>query len=127
LEQAARLAHGAQAALQAASLVDIEPAPIIAALEELTTKLGLADVDAVLNLNGPAEAIQATSDLLEHYIREVRVAAAVQHGYIALRDLVHGLERDFSQADTPVAKRIAARIHTGLEDAENAIQAARTQ
>lgn len=125
IEEAARCAQGAKAALEAAALVDAEPAPIVAALERLTVRLGLVDVDAILNVSGPAEAIEATADVLEHMQREVAIGAAVQHGYIALRELAQGLERDFSASETDTAQRIAARIHQGLEVAEQAIEAAK--
>jgi hypothetical protein len=122
---ASQYAEGARAALEAAALVDVDPAPIIAGIEALTTRLGLAGLDQVLIAEGPGEALQATADMIEHYQREVAVGAAVQHGYIALRALLEGLERDFNAGGSEISLRIAARIHAGLEDAENAIKEAK--
>jgi hypothetical protein len=122
----AGLAEGARAALQAAALVDADPAPIIAALERLERRVQVGALEA-LEMGGPEEMIDAATDMLEHLQREVAVGAAVQHGYVALRELMAGLLRDFAAADTETAQRIAARIQAGLDDAYDAIEAAKQE
>lgn len=120
----ASLAHGARAALEAAALVDADPAPIIAATERLHAKLEALGEQAGLDVAaqfGAAEAIDAVCDVVEHLVREVRTGAAVAHGYRDLRDVLERLERDFTAAETETATRIAARIHAGLEQAEESI------
>jgi len=124
--EAAELARGAKAALEAAALVDLEPAPIIAALERLGTHIQDAGtVEAILAVGGTADAIDHVAEQLVHYQREIEIGAAVQHGYIRLRDLAATLLRDFASADTDTARRIAARIETALDEAEEAIENAK--
>jgi hypothetical protein len=129
VRRAAQMAHGAKAALEAAALVDVDPAPVIAALERFVERVGqdAAAVQGDLYMSEPAVAIDRATELVEHYRREVRVGAAVQHGYLALRDLLGGLLRDFSAAETETARRIAARINTGLESAAEAIEQAKRE
>jgi hypothetical protein len=120
----AHLVEGSRAALEAAGLVDADPAPIIAATERLHERLEALGAAAGLDVAaqfGAAEAIDAVTDVVEHLTREIRTGAAVATGYRGLRDLLEGLERDFSAAETETASRIAARIHTGLEEAEESI------
>jgi hypothetical protein len=124
--EAGMRAHAARAALHAATLVDAEPAPIIAALELLAVRLQSSHVDAALDL-GPAEAIEVAGDLVEHYQREVAIGAAVQHGYIALQALLENLHRDFTAADSETARRTAVRIRTGLDTAAEAVEFAKTE
>lgn len=122
-QQAARLAAGARDALQAAHLIDVEPAPIIAALERLERRVQ-AGVFEAMEISGTEGAIDCVADILEHLQREVEIGAAVQHGYVELRDLLRGLHRDFSAASTDTAARIAMRIEAGLESADDAIKTA---
>lgn len=126
----AGLAEGARAALQAAALVDAEPAPIIAATERLHAKLEELGTHAGLDVAasfGAAEAIDAVTDVVEVLTREIRAGAAVVRGYGRLHQLAQDLQRDFTAAKSETATRIAARIATGLEEADDLIRKARGQ
>jgi hypothetical protein len=126
LGRAVMAVEGAKAALEAATLVDLEPPPIVAALDRLVARLGAVEVEDALVLGDPVAAIDAAADLVAHMQVEVATGAAVQHGYVALRDLALGLERDFTAADSETSRRLAARIHEGLAGAKEAIRVART-
>jgi hypothetical protein len=123
------LVHAARSALDAAALVDVEPGPVAAAFERLVDELAAHGVDTTLpgSQSSPAVMIDATVGIVAFALQERAIGAAVQHGYAVLRGLVEGLERDFAAADTHIAARTAARLHAGLEEAEQAIRAARGQ
>jgi hypothetical protein len=127
VREAATLVHGAKAALEAAALVDAEPAPIIAAalrLSDRLTELGVeADIEVAAQL-GAAEAIDAVTDLVGGMVAVARRASGAQGAYRRLETLCERLEAEFSEAGTETAKRIAGRLHTALEDAQQAVQAA---
>jgi hypothetical protein len=124
---AATLAHGAKAALEAAQLVDAEPAPIIAAafrLSDRLTELGVeADIEVAAQL-GAAEAIDAVTDLVGGMVAVARRASGAQGAYRRLQTLCERLEAEFAEAGTETSKRIAGRLNTALEDAQQAVQAA---
>lgn len=124
--KAGALAAAAKTALEAAALAEIDPAPIIAALERLEHRVQIGTFET-LEIEGVAGAVDAAALALEHYMREVTVGVAVQHGYVQLRSLLQDLARDFDAAASHTSIRIAARIHTGLEDAENAIANAKRE
>jgi hypothetical protein len=119
------LVHAARAALDAAALVDVEPGPVMAAIERFY-ETAFPDENIVMPGDVVYELGQAAG-LVAHYRREAAIGAAVQHGYLRLRELAESLERDFAAADTHIAARTAARLHAGLEEAEHAIRAARGQ
>lgn len=122
---AAHLAHGAKAALEAAALVDVEPAPIIAALERLAEQMEGPELAAALELHGPVAAIDQVAEAMRAWQTRVAEVEATAAGYERLRVLAYGLERDFSAGEGETAQRIAARIHIGLEEAEQAIENAK--
>lgn len=125
--RATQLAHGAREALEAAALVDADPAPLVKALERFGERLDALYVNDWLRPDDPTEALDDVASFVEDWQREVQVGVAVQHGYLALRELLEGLLRDFDAADTDTARRIATRIHTGLDSASEAIEAAKRE
>lgn len=120
----AELAQGAKAALEAMALVDADPAPVTAALEDFARRLDAFDWVAP---DEPVASLDAVATHVEAWRIEVRTAEAVQHGYLALRTVLNRLLTDFSAAQTETAQRYAARIQTALESAEQAIQQARQE
>jgi hypothetical protein len=130
ITEAAEAAHGARAALEAAQLVDAEPAPIIAAafrLSDRLTELGVeADIEVAAQL-GAAEAIDAVTELVAGMVVVARRASAAQGAYRRLQTLCERLEAEFSEAQTETAKRIAGRLHTALDEAEQAMTSATRQ
>jgi hypothetical protein len=127
ITEAAEAARGAKAAFEAAALVDAEPAPIIAAafrLSDRLTELGVeADIEVAAQL-GAAEAIDAVTELVGGMVAVARRASGTQGAYRRLQTLCERLEAEFSEAGTETSKRIAGRLHTALEDAQQAVQAA---
>jgi hypothetical protein len=125
--QAVSLSQGAKAALEAAALVDAEPAPIIAALHKLTAKLdenGIADalvLEDLTEISGPAEALEHVGELLVAANSQVKVGHASIYAYNLLHTLLDGLLIDFRSADSETSRRIAARIESGLDAAHSAI------
>lgn len=123
----ADIAQGARAAFEAAALVDVDPAPVTAALERFAVALDHAEVQAALEVSGPAEAIDVVVDLVRHYRREVAIGAALQLGFLRLETLAETLLRDFTVGDTDTSRRIAARIDTALSEAHESIENAKKE
>lgn len=121
----AGLAEGARAALEAAALVDADPAPITAALIRLDARLEDVGLASVLEAEGIEAALSELGDVVEAAQGSVIHGKAFAKGFFALKDLLQGLERDFSASDTPTAQRITARIHMGLEDAVETMEKVR--
>lgn len=126
LGAAANMAYGAKVALEAAALVDADPAPIVAALERFADTVEATDVADALTVSLP-DALDLAGAWVAQAQRASAVAATVHQGYASLRELLEGLARDFDASDTPTAQRIAARIHKGLDVAAEAITAATNQ
>lgn len=126
---AASLAHGAKAALEAARLVDAEPAPIIAASERLVANLELLGVESGIEIAaqfGAAEAIDAVTELVGDLIGVARRNVALQTAYQELDELTERLQVDFEAAGSETSTRIAARIHSAREAARTAMKNTRT-
>lgn len=125
-EVAADLARGAKAALEAAALVDAEPAPIVAALERLDQRVDIGAL-AALEVGGPAAAIDAATDLIDELRHASRVNAAAAQAYTDLRSLLLNLQQTFTSAQSETSLRLAARIHLALEETQRALDAAAEQ
>jgi hypothetical protein len=112
-------------ALEAAEKVEsaTSPAAIDKALENLNQELVDAGLMAEFLSAESAEAMLRSMLVGVRKLRgELTIAQTVESGYGRLRELLEGLLRDFSQAETETAARIAARIDAGLTDAEAAIE-----
>jgi len=124
-ERAASLVHAAKSALEAAALVDAEPAPILAAADRLIKTLDRigydgAEVEAAARF-GAAEAVDAVAGMVEGLWRSAQRGEAYARAYDVLRDLCGRLHEDFAGAGSTVADRFAARIATAVQEAEQRI------
>lgn len=118
-------AKGAKEALEAAALVDSDPAPIIAAAERLHKNLALLGADAGIDIAadfGAAEAIDAVTDLVGDFSRIARHNAGLEAAYQRLHELLARLRTDFAAAGSETAKRIADRIESAMDDAAEAMK-----
>jgi hypothetical protein len=118
--RALRLEHAqvAKVALEAASLAqNIGPGEIDRALGELQNELAAAGLLAVSMEMEPADFLREVLRAVVGWRERADDMDATVRAYMRLVDLCDGLERDFTAGDSPVSRRIAARIHTALEDA----------
>jgi len=114
--------RNAKTALEAAALVqNIGPGEIEVALGKIQAELEGAGVLAESMELEPAEFLKRTLAAVVHWRNQVEVGRGIAFGYGALRTLLELLERDFTAADTETSRRIAARIHRGLEEADQKI------
>lgn len=118
-------AEAAKLALEAAALADdLGPGEITAALNALQEELEAAGVLAESVVLEPIEFLRLTLRAVTTWQREAAEGAAYVQAYVGLRDLCQRLERDFIAGDTETSRRIAARIHTGLDEAAQIIKQA---
>ena len=119
-KRAAELAAAAKTALEAAALAqDIGPGEIEQALDQIKQELVDGEVltTAAFDLP-PAEFLRKTFDAVEHWRREAETADRAFRAYLGMRGLAQNLERDFIAGDTAISRRLAARIRTQLDLAE---------
>lgn len=120
---AAGLAGAAKTALEAAALAsNTSASDIDRALEGIQDVLAEAGVlDKAIEL--PAEEFldQAFRAMLSWRAEAMRAQGHVV-AYERLRDLAEKLESDFTAGGSPTSLRIAGRIHTALDDADQIIK-----
>lgn len=113
------LAQGAKVALEAAALAEGMPADeIAAAVDRLHEQLAAVGLDkAAANLE-PAAFLAYLLDLLGDWRALMLSREGFIKAYERLHELGEGLERDFIAGDTETSRRLAARVHSALEEAE---------
>lgn len=117
--RAASLAGSAKTALEAANLAqNVGPGQIDAALGAIQAELEEAGMLSEAMQFEPEEFLKHVLRVVITWRQEVVAAAGFEHAYETLKALCAGLERDFTVADTETSRRIAARIHTAREEAE---------
>lgn len=123
-QRVGEFAAAAKTALEAASLTQtVGPGELAEALGAIQDELEAAGVLVESIELEPAAFLRLTFESVQHWRREATAAQGLAHAFERLRDLAAGLERDFTAADTETSRRIAARIHTALEDAGQLLQA----
>lgn len=112
-------AEAAKTALEAAALAqNVGPGEIDKALGEIQAELEEAGVLAESMELAPAEFLKATFVAVRHWRQEAAAVNALIAAHDGLRAFLLRLERDFVAGDSETSRRIAARIHTALEEAE---------
>lgn len=125
-EVAANLAHGANAALAAARLAeDMGPGEIEEALASIRDVLEEAGVLAEAEEQSPVVFLKLTFRALVAWREEVLTAQGFVVAYEQLQALAVSLERDFIVGDTETSRRIAGRIRTALDEADEIINHAK--
>jgi len=127
-DAAAKYAAAAKVALEAAALVEtIRPGEIAQALSAIQDVLEDAGVLVESVELEPAEFLAKTFESVSHWRREAATVEGMAAAYGRLRELCVVLERDFTAGDTETSRRLAARVHTALEEAHGFVQQAVAQ
>lgn len=112
-------AEAAKTALEAAALAEgMPPDEIAAALDQMSELLAGVGLDHAWRQMEPGPFLEAVLTYLAGWRDEAAKVEAIAEAYARLRLLAANLERDFIAGDSETSLRVAARIHSALEDTD---------